>query len=88
MKEDEKKLLIDVYQKCQNNMTKNPLTQQGRPWPRDLINSPDFYIHYKRAWYLLEKWSDKGWYEWGTVMDLGWLTREGESAAEKLLIDK
>jgi len=27
---------------------------------------------HKQAWRTLEKWSSKGWYEWGGTMDLGW----------------
>jgi hypothetical protein len=41
-------------------------------------------MHYKRAWYLLEKWSNKGWYEYGVTLDLGWLTPLGKEVAEGL----
>lgn len=34
----------------------------------------------KRADYLFGKWADKGWYDWGTCVDGGWLTDEGKSA--------
>ena len=46
-----------------------------KPWPRDvidkmlkagLIESP------KQAWRTLEKWCDKGWYDYGSCLDLGW----------------
>ena len=30
----------------------------------------------KRVCYLCQKWSDKGWYEYGVSVDLGWW--EGE----------
>ena len=45
----------------------------GSEWPRDLINEPGFPIHVKRAWYLLSKWADKGWYDYGVSLDLGWM---------------
>lgn len=39
--------------------------------PRDIIES--LPINNKRAHYLLEKWSDKGLYDYGVAIDLGWL---------------
>lgn len=47
--------------------------------PRELIDRGDFPINKKRAYYLLEKWVDKGWYEYGVCIDLGWLTELGKS---------
>lgn len=35
------------------------------------------YIHYKRAWYLLQKWSAKGYYNYGVSLDLGWMEDKG-----------
>lgn len=43
--------------------------------------APRLGIPLRRMEYLANKWSDKGWYEWGTVCDLGWLTPEGQSDA-------
>lgn len=31
-------------------------------------------IPYKRCLYLIEKWSRKGFYEWGVSIDLGWFS--------------
>lgn len=45
--------------------------------PRELINEPGFPMSYKRAWYLLEKWSGKGLYDYGVTVDLGWMTPAG-----------
>ena len=45
--------------------------------PRDIINEETFPLHYKRAWYLFDKWSDKGWYDYGVTLDLGWITPQG-----------
>ena len=48
--------------------------------PRELINCT---MHHKRARYLLEKWCDKDWYEYGVALDLGWLTCEGKRKARE-----
>ena len=37
----------------------------------------------ERAVYLCNKWSDKGWYEYGVSPLLGWLTDAGVKAAEQ-----
>lgn len=39
--------------------------------PRELINI--LPIKYKRAWYILGKWSSQGKYDYGVSLDLGWL---------------
>jgi hypothetical protein len=38
----------------------------------------------KRLYYLVCKWSSKGYYEWGVVHDLGWLTDKGKAWATEL----
>lgn len=76
MKDDEKRFLIDVYMHCRTPDC----------FPRHMINRKDFYMHPKRAHYLLSKWADKGWYEWGVTMDLGWLTDKGKKKVEELLV--
>ncbi len=48
-----------------------------RKTPRDIINEPGFPIPHKRAWYLLEKWSGQGLYDYGVTVDLGWMTEKG-----------
>ena len=80
MKEDEKRFLIDLYN-ANKHVTGGNITEVT---PRDIINSLDFYIHYKRAWYILGKWSGNGWYDYGCTLDLGWLTEEGKSIAKGL----
>ncbi len=49
--------------------------------PRDIIASIGHLIAEKRALYLLDKWTQKGWYEYGTVIDGGWLTEAGMTAS-------
>lgn len=53
--------------------------------PRDLISEPGFPLNHKRAWFLLGKWADKGIYEYGVCLDLGWLTPEGVAEIPKML---
>lgn len=49
--------------------------------PRDIIQQ--FPINHKRAWYILEKWTSKGWYSYGVNLELGWITPEGEKELER-----
>ena len=41
-------------------------------------------LHEKRAAYMLEKWSGKGWWECGVSLRTGWLTEKGLEAARRL----
>ena len=89
MKEDEKKFLIDLY-KASLDLVQTyafgiDTGLQPRLHVRDIINQDGFYMHYKRAWYLLEKWCSKGWYEYGVTLDLGWLTDTGKMKAREVL---
>ncbi|MDI6808289.1 MAG: hypothetical protein QME66_04810 [Candidatus Eisenbacteria bacterium] len=71
--------MIQVYTQCKGFFS------TGRKLPRDLINESTFPIHHKRAYYLLEKWIGRGFYEYGVSLDLGWLTREGKVEAIRLM---
>lgn len=42
--------------------------------PRELIHR--LPINHKRAEYILKKWCEKGWYEYGTSLDNGWLVEK------------
>ena len=79
MKEDEKWFLKQIYDKCRNGF----IGKSGLS-PRDIINSDECKnkIHYKRCWYLLDKWAEKGWYDCGVADDLGWLTPKGIEVAK------
>lgn len=46
--------------------------------PRSVISSLGCAVHPKRAHRWLEKWADRGLYEYGVCLDLGWLTEEGK----------
>lgn len=66
MKDDEKLFFIlCVKYSCR---------QVGKVRVREIIGilHACHFIHYKRCWYLLQKWSGLGFYEWGVTMDLGW----------------
>lgn len=86
MKPDEREFLITYYQLNYPDYIRD----KRRVTPREIINLPMFkhFMHYKRAWYLLDKWSSKGWYDWGVTLDLGWLTDEGIAKVKELLADE
>ncbi len=49
--------------------------------PRDIIATSAHILAEKRAHALLRKWQKKGWYDYGTVIDGGWLTEAGLTAS-------
>ena len=69
MKDDEKQLL----QKLQE-LTDPP----NFPYVRELVR--ELGIPEKRAAYICEKWTGKGWYDYGVSVLAGWLTKAGRSA--------
>lgn len=69
MKQDERDFLLAVYQKPNEK-------------PRTIGEA--LGLDQNRIAYLCGKWADKGWYEFGVAVDMGWLTREGREAAEGL----
>ena len=76
MKPDEKALLLALYEADQKD-PERPI--YVRAWlPTQPINK-------KRACYLLEKWTSKGWYDYGVNLMAGWLTPDGREAARGLL---
>jgi hypothetical protein len=48
---------------------------------RVIIKENAHLIHPKRAYAMLNKWVGKGWYDYGTVIDGGWLTEAGMKAS-------
>ena len=74
LKKDEIEFLTELYQRNEREYTT----------PRNIILSPNFNIPYKRAWYILDKWSKNGIYDYGVSSDLGWLTPEGKIFAKWL----
>lgn len=37
-------------------------------------------MHHRRLYRVLEKWADRGWWEYGVSLRTGWLTRAGIAA--------
>jgi hypothetical protein len=51
-------------------------------WPRDwagpaLLSGRIQSV--KQMWATLEKWTAKGWYEYGVSLDCGWVTEKGRA---------
>ena len=53
----------------------------GHRWPRDAAKS--IQMHPKRCLYLCDKWTERGWYEYGVSADLGWKTGDGHPTLKK-----
>lgn len=66
MKEDEIKFFRTCYKYCPHLGNENATSF------RNIINILDEFINYKRCWYLLKKWSELGFYNYGVSLDLGW----------------
>jgi hypothetical protein len=66
MKTDEKKLL----EMLQKRTAEDP----NQPYVRQLVI--DLGMNEKRAAYILEKWTNKDWYNYGVNVLAGWLTEE------------
>jgi hypothetical protein len=77
IKDDERQFWEIMHRRCR----KIGHTTGGEK-PRDIINGHDFFIEPKRAWYLLEKWAGRGLYDYGTSLDMGWLTEKGIATEE------
>jgi hypothetical protein len=69
VKDDERQLLDELQWQ---------VSKGRRPYVRQVV--ADLEINGKRAAYILEKWSRKGWYEYGVSVMAGWLTEKGISA--------
>jgi len=56
-------------------------TERGTAMVRPVIKAmaDQHGIPEKRCLFLLGKWEGKGWYEYGTVIDGGWLTAKGKA---------
>lgn len=67
MKDDERAFLAECQRCAANTPDREP--------PRDIYQRMG--INWKRACYLLGKWTDKGWYDYGVNVDLGWMTDKG-----------
>ena len=57
-------------------------SKEVHPRIRDIAKQ--LQMHPKRVYSIVCKWSTKGFYEWGVVHDLGWLTEKGKTWAIEL----
>jgi len=78
MKDDERRLLAEFQR-----LTKvwvgagSPCTTE-MPYMRELVAEQG--LNERRADYILEKWTRKGWYDYGVSPFAGWLSDEGKAA--------
>jgi len=75
MKDDEKALL-------------KAFSNSNDEYPRIRDIAAHLGMPQKRLYYIVCKWADKGFYDWGTWSDLGWLTDEGKAWAIQLEIKR
>jgi len=78
MKDDEWELLVEIAK-----VPKTKRTEFGwlsvEEFPRDVAKR--LGMNENRAWYILEKWANKGWLEYGVSPFYGWLTDKGKEVA-------
>lgn len=67
MKSDEKEFL--------KTLQRRTVEDENIPRVRQVVI--DIKINEKRAAYICEKWSGKGWYDYGVNVLAGWLTESG-----------
>lgn len=87
MKEDEKKFFKEFCERYEKSTHKEivfGMLVDAHDTPRQMINEEGFPMHRKRAWYLLDKWASKGWYDYGVTLDLGWPTPIGIEISKTL----
>lgn len=86
MKDDEKRFFLCCYKFCR----RSPAFDIYKPTPRDVIHILEEagYIHHKRAWYLLSKWTRLGFYEYGVNLELGWFEPDKLPERYKVLLEK
>lgn len=73
MKADEKMFLIKLKKQQCACAADSPVNV------REVVRQID--MNGKRAAYILGKWSDKGWYDYGVSIMAGWLTDKGMNAS-------
>lgn len=86
MKEDEKKFFKLIYTYCSYKVVDYKLV--NKLTPRDIINIINPWMHHKRCWYLLRKWSDTGFYDYGVTLDLGWIYSNRLPERYKVLVEE
>jgi hypothetical protein len=69
MKNDEQELLNAIHDKARTG---------ENPYVRGIVR--ELGMNEKRAAYICEKWTKKGWYDWGVSVLAGWLTDAAPNA--------
>ena len=70
MKDDERRLLAELQLR-----TRQADGIENLPYVRAMVR--DFGMNENRAAYICEKWTVKGWYDYGVNVLAGWLTKKG-----------
>ena len=72
-------LLCGVYDaKPDERLLLKTLQSRDRPYVREVV--AELGINPKRAAYICEKWTTRGWYNYGVNVLAGWLEGEGLTA--------
>lgn len=69
MKPDERALLDELQRQSAGGR---------QPYVRCVVSG--LGMNWKRAAYILQKWEQRGWYDYGVSVLAGWLTEEGKQA--------
>jgi hypothetical protein len=69
MKQDEQRLLSELHSRAEKG---------EQAYVREIVR--ELKIPEKRAAYICEKWTSKGWYDYGAHVLAGWLTDEAPNA--------
>lgn len=84
MKEDEIKFFKTMVKYCRQ-MRNGKMC--GCVMPDYIISILSEFIHYKRCYYLLRKWSGMGFYEYGVCLDMGWLDMDKLPERYEVLVE-
>ena len=68
----------------ESDLLKNIAMRGEKLYPAVMRIVYDLSMPTKRARYILGKWADKNWYEYGTSIFFGWLTPEGFNQSKKV----
>ena len=62
-----------LWDRITGDVSVNPRAVIREMWLSGMIESP------KQAWRTLEKWCDRGYYDFGVCLDLGWPASDRKS---------
>ncbi len=79
MKDDEYILLRELFLEKRALKLEDGSFAGFGPYPSETAKR--LGMHPKRLNYILEKWTDKDWWEYGVSPQYGWMTDEGHEAA-------